>query len=167
MPNDAKLIAIDYTRCTGCRICELSCSLANAGQCNPLLARIRISRRFDDGRIYNAPTLCHNCADPPCESACPTGATHRDPDTHVMAVDADLCIGCKGCVFACPFGACHIDPQTDKAFRCHQCDGDPICVQMCPHGVLSHVRQSELSIRQKRKKNQDLITTGHAKNSIL
>lgn len=147
-------ITIDYAKCTGCRICEMACSLKNTGECNSLVSRIRIYRHTQDGKISNAPTLCHNCVQPPCEEACPTGATYRDPLTHSMAVDADLCIGCKGCVFACPFGACFIDPHTDTAFRCNQCEGDPSCVAICPHNVLSYVQQTELSIKQKRKKNR-------------
>lgn len=153
MQKDLFLITIDYTKCTGCRICEMSCSLANAEECNSFVSRIRISRHINDGKIYNAPTLCHNCHHPPCENACPTGATQRDPQTNTMVVDPELCIGCKGCVFACPFGACFMDPYTDKAFRCDQCSGDPICVKMCPHTVLSYIRQSDLNIKQKRKKN--------------
>ena len=153
MQKDPFLITIDYPKCTGCRICEMSCSLSNAEECNSFVSRIRISRHINDGKIYNAPTLCHNCHHPPCENACPTGATQRDPQINAMVVDPELCIGCKGCVFACPFGACFMDPYTDKAFRCDQCSGDPICVKMCPHTVMSYVKQSDLNIKQKRKKN--------------
>ena len=153
MQKDLFVITIDYTKCTGCRICEMSCSLANAEECNSFVSRIRSIRHIDDGKIHNAPMLCHNCTHPPCEDSCPTGATQRDPETGAMVVDPDLCIGCKGCVFACPFGACFMDTYTDKAFRCDQCKGDPICVKMCPHTVLSYIRQSALNIKQKRKKN--------------
>lgn len=159
--NELFCITIDYTKCTGCRICEISCSLSNGGECNPLLARIRISRFIDDGKIYNAPSLCHNCSQPQCEKACPTGATYRDPKTQTMTVDSDLCIGCKGCVFACPFGACFIDPNRDKAFRCDQCQESPVCVEMCPHDVLCYVRQTVMNIKQKRKKNLELSLAEH------
>ncbi len=151
--NDLFSITIDHTKCTGCRICELSCSLSNTDEFNSLLSRVRILRHVDDGRIFNAPALCLNCTDPPCEKNCPTGATYRDHETNLITVDADLCIGCRGCVFACPFGACHIDPYSGKAFRCNQCDGNPVCVKMCPENVLSYVNQNQMNIVQKRKKS--------------
>ena len=152
MEQELFTITIDQIRCTGCRICELACSLKRGSQLNKLSSRIRLVRYVCESRVYNSPTLCQNCCDPPCEKMCPTGATHRDPETGLMAVDIDLCIGCKGCVYACPFGACYIDTVTGKAFRCDQCGGEPACVQLCPENVLSLVCNSDLNIQLRRRK---------------
>lgn len=115
-------------------------------------SRIRLVRYKGCGEVRSTPTLCMNCCDPPCEKACPTGATYLDAATQLVVVDSDLCIGCKGCVFACPFGACFIDPESDKAIRCDQCEGEPACVEMCPESALVYVRNAQINGRVKRRK---------------
>jgi len=55
----------------------------------------------------------------------------------VVLVDADKCIGCKGCIAACPYGArfIHPDGYADKCTFCiHRVEQskDPACVAVCP-----------------------------------
>ena len=38
----AKTISVDPSKCTGCRLCELVCSVKNEGIANPYLARIHV-----------------------------------------------------------------------------------------------------------------------------
>ena len=145
-------IILDYDKCTGCRICEMACSLFHNNQCNPELSGIRIKTKEINGKIYTVPTLCQNCFDAPCVNACPTGATYKDEEG-VVRVDEEKCIGCKSCIYYCPFGACYINPDTDKAYRCDLCDGNTSCVNICPKGALFLVDIDKLSVRQKRRKN--------------
>ena len=148
------IIAIDYEACTGCRICELACSLKHVGECDPRRSRIRLQKAEKDGVVDCVPGLCMNCIDPACEKACPTGATQRGGPVNAMLVDQELCIGCSACVHACPFGATFLDHVTEKAARCDQCEGDPVCVDMCPKDVLRQIRQENLATYQKRLKNK-------------
>jgi Fe-S-cluster-containing hydrogenase component 2 len=147
-----KVIQRDYKACTGCRICELVCSLSHFGECNPERSRIRISVDSEDGVIHCAPILCFNCEDPACEKVCPTGATRISEDNNLPIVDDTLCIGCGGCVHACPFGASILDHVTDKAIRCDQCGGTPLCVQLCPKNCLTVMKETKVNMHQKRLK---------------
>ena len=42
---------------------------------------------------------------PACVAACPTGAHAKDPDTGIVSINEEECIGCRACVEACPYGA--------------------------------------------------------------
>jgi Fe-S-cluster-containing hydrogenase component 2 len=44
-----KILMIDVKKCTGCRICELVCSLSHDGECNPLKSRIRVFNIEEEG----------------------------------------------------------------------------------------------------------------------
>lgn len=154
--SDKFVIAIDYDRCTGCRICEMACSLSHVGVCNPERSRIRVLRSEKQGFVNTIPIVCNNCEHPSCEEACPTGATRFGDHIQAMLVDDKLCIGCNSCVYACPFGASFLDLLKDKAFRCDQCYGEPMCVKFCPKGCLTYIRQDKLNIHQKRIKLKEL-----------
>jgi len=125
----AKKIYIDPSKCTGCRSCELVCSLKNEGLANPVLSRIQnISYKYEGQRI---PTLCLQCEEPFCLSVCPVGALEKDEKSGVVRHNQALCIGCRMCFMACPFGAIGINPRSGEVFKCELCDGDPECVKAC------------------------------------
>ena len=44
-----KVLAVDYDKCTGCRTCEIVCSLQHNGEISPLKSRIRVVRWDDRG----------------------------------------------------------------------------------------------------------------------
>lgn len=54
---------------------------------------------------YAVTFSCGHCDNPACVSVCPTGAHAKDPETGLVTVDAEVCIGCGSCVEACPYGA--------------------------------------------------------------
>ena len=59
------------TNCTGCRLCEIACSLKNAGECNPARSKIRVIG-FDE--MFPMPLMCLQCEKPFCAEICPSGA---------------------------------------------------------------------------------------------
>lgn len=67
-------IAIDHTLCTGCRMCELVCSLHHFGECNTQRSAIRVLTREKDGIALWLPLVCQHCEPALCIEACPTGA---------------------------------------------------------------------------------------------
>ena len=67
-----KVIVVDHEKCTGCRQCELVCSVFHSGASNPARSRIRVVKWENEG-IY-LPMTCQNCEKPFCVEVCPTGA---------------------------------------------------------------------------------------------
>lgn len=126
--SDRRLV-VDPKKCTGCRQCEIVCSISQCGVSNPTKSRIRIIHWRNESMFI--PISCQQCEDAPCMTACPREAIQRDVGLDRVVVDYDRCISCKICVSACPFGAMGFDPQDQKVFKCNLCDGDPQCVRFC------------------------------------
>ena len=129
-------IDVKHQLCSGCRLCEIACSIAKEGKVYPAAARVRVAQVFP-GPV-DVPVLCHRCSDHPCLEACPkkVRAISWDEEHQVLRIDQEKCWGnrCnKRCVRACPQGgAIFIHPDTGKAMACDVCDGDPACVKACP-----------------------------------
>lgn len=116
--------------CTGCRICELICSLGKTGEINIYRARIKIEPLDTLGSFK--PVICRHCVKPACFSACPVpGAMVREEQTGAVRIVKEECIGCRACADACPFGAIRLDPEGNP-LKCDLCGGDPLCVRHCP-----------------------------------
>ena len=141
-----KIIVADPLRCTGCRTCEMVCSVTKHGMVNPARARIHVVR-FED-YVFDVPMMCQQCEPAPCLNACPMKAIERDAKTGVVKTNYDRCIGCKTCMVACPFGATGYDPVANKVFKCDQCDGDPACVKFCETKALQYVDASTMNMRK-------------------
>lgn len=133
----AKMLIVDHEKCTGCRLCELVCSVKHTGASNPSRANVHVVKWEDEG--FYLPMLCQHCVDAPCGSVCPTDAIYRDQALNRVMVDYDLCIGCKACVAACPFGAMGFDEADKKVIKCDMCDGDPLCVRFCDMKAIDYV----------------------------
>lgn len=129
-------IRVHAERCTGCRLCELACSLEKVGEFNPKLSGIRVRFKGEGSCI---PVVCTQCEYEWCMKACPVGAISRDPETLVVRIDPDDCIGCGQCVLACPIGAISHPIGDATPIKCDMCGGQPACVLICPTEVLSFV----------------------------
>jgi carbon-monoxide dehydrogenase iron sulfur subunit len=129
-----KQLRIDKTaQCVGCRQCELACSVLHEGAFAPWLSRVVVRR--EESILLAQPTICYQCKQAKCESACPTEAITRNEDG-VLVVDPELCNGCGKCVIACPFHAMGMNHVQNRAYKCDLCGGDPECVKVCPAYVL-------------------------------
>ncbi|MBW2000076.1 MAG: 4Fe-4S dicluster domain-containing protein [Deltaproteobacteria bacterium] len=152
------LILTDPERCTGCRICEIVCSLTKEKVINPTKSRIQVVKI--EAMSLNLPVVCQQCYEAPCVSVCPAGALEQEEGTGLVRHDMDLCIGCKSCVAVCPFGAIGIDTDGHKVTKCDHCGGDPTCVRFCETGAIQYVDARTASMRLKREalhKMEDLI----------
>jgi carbon-monoxide dehydrogenase iron sulfur subunit len=150
------VITINAEICTGCQMCEVSCSLRNMGECNPERSRIRVIKDERDGQLSFLPSTCMQCETAMCELVCPMQAISRDPETGARLVNEDKCVGCSSCSYACPFGACYVDRRLGKSVVCVQCDGDPTCVKVCPSGALNYVPYDQVNISLKRAKAEKI-----------
>ena len=144
-----KMLIVDYSKCTGCRLCEIVCSIKKSGAVNPTRARITVIKW--EPICVETPMLCQQCESAPCIAVCPVKALARDEEIGRVTIDYDLCIGCKFCVAACPFGAMGIDPVARKVIKCDLCDGDPTCVKFCETKALQYVDASTVNITKMRE----------------
>jgi Fe-S-cluster-containing hydrogenase component 2 len=130
------LLAIDVSKCTGCRNCELGCSAVQTKTFNPARSRITILKNEVESTIV--PMVCLQCEIPLCVDACPAGAIVRN-EHDTLYVHNNDCIGCGNCVSACIYGGIEIDPMTRKAIKCDLCCGDPACVKACDYRAIEYV----------------------------
>jgi carbon-monoxide dehydrogenase iron sulfur subunit len=142
-----KVICIDQEKCTGCRVCEMACSIKHAGVVNPLRSRIKVDKSEWEG-IY-VPVACQQCESPVCLSVCPVNAISRDTNLNCIVIDYNRCIGCRMCVNACPFGGMSTDPITEKIIKCDLCGGDPQCVRFCETKAVQYVDEADVLIDSK------------------
>jgi Fe-S-cluster-containing hydrogenase component 2 len=143
-----KFLTVNSDKCTGCRLCELVCSVLHEGVSNPSKSRIQVVKWEAEGRYV--PMICQQCEDAPCQSVCPVGAISRDKTFGFLNVDYDVCIGCRMCVSVCPFGAMNYNRTTRKVFKCDLCGGDPQCVRFCEVGAIEFVTADIVSSQKKR-----------------
>ena len=116
---EAKAIVVNHEKCTGCRRCELVCSVFHDGVSNPAKSRIKVEKWEWEG-LY-IPMTCRQCVDAPCLNVCPVKAIYREETEGRVHVDHDMCIGCRSCVAVCPFGAMNFNPWDKKVFKCDLC----------------------------------------------
>ena len=132
-----KILVIDPDRCTGCRKCELVCSVFHTGTSDPSRSRVKVIKWENIG-LY-LPVTCQNCDEPFCTEVCPAKACHRDPESNKVVIDKKVCIGCKTCIIACPFGVPFFDHVEHVSVKCDFCDGDPQCVKSCETKAIDYV----------------------------
>lgn len=144
----SKGIVISPDKCTGCRICELTCTFYKHDNFNPKDAAISVLEFYDVG--LQVPMTCLQCDEPHCATVCPVGALEKDKTTGVVNYDREKCIGCKMCVSACPFGNMTYSPRLKQVIKCDECGGDPQCVKLCPSSALEY---KELDSNLERRKN--------------
>lgn len=154
--NGRDTMIIDLDRCTGCDDCVKACASTHGG----VPKFVRQGPQFGSLMFAHA---CMHCVDPVCMIGCPTGAIGRNSDTGVIAIQPDICIGCKTCSESCPYenivmlqakdslGRSLYDQSTGlpilQASKCDLCQsvpGGPVCQQVCPHDALFRVNTSEI-----------------------
>jgi Fe-S-cluster-containing hydrogenase component 2 len=126
--GDPIWIVRDYLKCSGCRRCELACSMHHEDWMWPEASRIRVFMPFPGVEV---PHFCAQCADYPCVDSCPEDALTVDEETSAVLVDREKCTSCGLCIKACPGQVPFLHPGDNKATICDLCGGDPECVKVC------------------------------------
>lgn len=159
-----RVLVVEYEKCTGCKSCEMACSVYHLRASNPVKSAIRIVK--SEGEGLSVPVVCQQCEDPPCAAICPVQAIARDPETDALIVDGDLCVGCQMCVVACPFGAVVLDRDRRQAIKCDLCGGaEPWCVRFCEPGALAYKPPVTISLHKKRVAARRLLEVLNARRN--
>ena len=158
MESTNKALTINYEKCTGCRLCELVCSVKHDGISNPMRSRIRVMKWENEG-LY-IPVSCQQCQDAPCMNGCPVNAISRNDELGSVEVDYDICIGCRTCVGVCPFGAMSFNTIDRRVLKCDHCDGDPQCVRFCEVKAVEFIEADDVSLIKSRKAAQRVSAAG-------
>jgi phenylglyoxylate dehydrogenase beta subunit len=88
--------------------------------------------------------MCRQCGDPECVLNCPAAALSKDVDSGVVAWDGSKCVNCLLCTVGCTYGGIVFDAPAGHVIKCDMCDGNPACVQACPHGALKHLTTNRI-----------------------
>ncbi|MHA2473588.1 MAG: 4Fe-4S dicluster domain-containing protein [Promethearchaeota archaeon] len=132
MQNVGKVrIKRNYENCSGCRRCEITCSLHHEGKIWPEASRIRVFMLVPGVEI---PHLCFQCDDYPCVEECPEEALSVDDQTGAVITHKSKCTACGICINACPGRVPHLHPQNDHIVICDLCGGTPKCTVTCQEG---------------------------------
>ena len=155
-------IARDLSRCSGCRKCEIACSLSHEKRIWPEASRIRVFMLVPGAEF---PHFCTQCGDYPCVEACPVKALSISKKTGAVLVNRKKCTACGICIDKCPGRIPHLHPTEKYVIICDLCKGDPKCVKVCREGewnVLKKVprtnRAFKLYARKPEEITQDLAT---------
>jgi len=154
----------DGTRCTACKTCVYACKDAKdlglefayrrvfeyaGGKTDMDSSGIISSNCF----VYSISVACNHCDDAVCMMVCPTGAMHRDPETELIFVDSNVCIGCGYCALSCPYRSPKVDRTKGHSVKCDGCyylvnNGEkPVCVMACPTRALGFGTISEMQAK--------------------
>ena len=94
---------IDINLCIGCQYCTYACNAIN-NLADDMRYCVVTTETTQSGDEFFLSRPCMHCEEAPCVHVCPVGATYKRADG-IVAMDYDLCIGCRYCQIACPYEA--------------------------------------------------------------
>ncbi len=161
-------IARDFAKCSGCRKCEIACSLFHEKRVWPEASRVRVFMLVPGAEF---PHLCAQCEDYPCVKACATKALTISEYTGAVHVDNKACTACGKCINVCPGKIPHMHPTEKRILICDLCSGDPQCVKVCREGgwnvfkkVMRRDRPYSLYARKPEEVTRDLCAKFYGEN---
>ena len=156
-----KVFVFDFSRCNGCRNCQIACKDEHVDQAwlpfaeaQPdtgqfwLKLNERVCGQVPKVHVVYTVEMCRHCDDAPCMAAAPEAVYRREDG--LVIVDPAKAKGCRELVEACPYGAIYYNEELDLPQKCTGCahlvdEGlPPHCVDVCPHEALRMMDESEL-----------------------
>ena len=149
-PEESAFIQSRDDLCTGCGICEMTCSMFHYKVINRELSRIRILKYLTpvSKAIQSVCVQCDKEEERDCEKACPLDppAVYYDSELLHMKVDTARCLGhrCGKCKEACTAEIPRFyPPDHDYPILCDLCESKgtrrPRCVDACPNHALEYM----------------------------
>lgn len=128
-----KKLKRDVPKCVGCKLCELTCSLAHFKLFSHDLSNIHIDAIEDTCEF--TPYVCVQCEARPCVDTCPVGALSLNQETGAIAVNQEACIFCEACVGVCETQGIRVIQYegNPRLAVCDLCGGKetPRCAVVC------------------------------------
>lgn len=172
-PGQELAILFDTSRCTACRGCQVACKMWNNLPSPIEKNASHLEGSYQSPQDINGDTRliitfheeeggpkgvkwafgrrsCQHCTNPGCMEICPSGAISKDPDTGMVTVDQERCVGCQYCSTACPFDVPRYQPSDGKMNKCTGCPDRiahglaPACVTTCQPGALQFGTREEM-----------------------
>lgn len=145
----------EYSVCTGCKSCEIMCSMMHFGCVSPERSAIEFVMGDLDYMMHDI-RVCQHCREHPCYDACPLQDEAMCIDERgVVYVDREKCIGCGKCAKACIFDEprVHVVRRGKERFavKCDLCrdfNGEPQCIKQCPAACLGLASESLKDLSQ-------------------
>ncbi|HUU87684.1 MAG TPA: 4Fe-4S dicluster domain-containing protein [Candidatus Glassbacteria bacterium] len=130
--------------CMGCGLCEVYCIVSHSKTKDIIKAYNREQPRptsrvnLEIHKPVSFAIQCRHCEDPPCVTACLSGAMTKDEKSSLVVHDSERCIGCWTCIMVCPYGAIKMDSSGKAVSKCDLCSdsNEPACVSNCPNNAL-------------------------------
>lgn len=151
MEQNMKRVYIKEESCIGCHLCEVYCQVAHSRSKDLLKTFNRESpppalrSSVEERRPVCFSVRCRHCEEPACVHACLTGALQRNPESGIVTVDTEKCVGCWTCILSCQFGAIRQDIYRGQVAKCDLCPGldTPACVTNCPNEALVYAEAQD------------------------
>jgi Fe-S-cluster-containing hydrogenase component 2 len=143
LPVQDNWLGRNIANCTGCRLCQVACSLIKEKKIQPGIARITVHQYYPGVEF---PVACYQCGEgAKCVEACPVTALSFDSSKklNTIMVDTTRCLRttrdseCTECRDKCPGLAVTFHPTTREPLICDLCGGDPECVKLCPENTVT------------------------------
>jgi len=141
--KDKRVFPIEEV-CIGCHLCEIACVVEHSSSKDVIRVfkeerpRPQARNILEEREHHSFSLCCRHCDEPYCVYSCLTGALQREPESGIVLVDTEKCMGCWTCILSCPFGVIRQDAERGTIAKCDLClsSGTPACVAHCPNEAL-------------------------------
>ena len=119
-------IKVDKINCTGCLLCEITCSLLHTGMVQREASAIQV-KTGDLRDSIHEPVVCRQCKKMLCLKE-----EGKEYDEEAVG---KFCWDNQERLEGCPYNAVFL--FDGGVVHCDMCAGDPECVKSCPTGCLT------------------------------
>lgn len=137
-------LVVNAEKCSGCRLCQLMCSLHHEGVFDITKSRLKIV----ESELWKfSPIVCDFCEEPACAAVCPTDALLTLAAGGVEVIEGK-CIGCSKCIEVCKNHLIRLCENLPKPLVCDLCGDNPACVDICPMQAILYENDEYENIKE-------------------